>query len=97
MIALSSKAVIGLGFAAIFAQVVPPLAGAPPANSATQWTLEGALVIAVGFLARAVVALTKMNASDRATYAAALERKDEQIVAMVVKVTDAVVTNNHGM
>jgi hypothetical protein len=48
-------------------------------------------------LARAVVALKKLNASDRATYAAALERKDEQIVAMVVKVTDAVVTNNHGM
>lgn len=96
MIPAAGKAVVAFGSLSIFAQVVP-LTGVPVVDGATRWTLEGALVIAVGCLVRAVVALFKINAADRAEAAALARAKDSQILTMAERVIEALTLSNQVM
>jgi phosphoglycolate phosphatase-like HAD superfamily hydrolase len=89
----SAKAVMAIASLSLVAQV-SPLTGVPGVDAATRWTLDGALVVAVGCLVKAVVALFKINAADRAEAAVIARAKDEQVLSMVTKVTEALAVNS---
>lgn len=92
----AAKAVIALGSLSLLAQITP-ITGVPVVDSATRWTLEGALVVAVGCLVRAVVALFKVISTDRAEAAALTRALNGQILTMAEKVTEALTLSNQVM